>query len=400
MKQVIKLLAVLILAGVAIAAMWIGRQLFRPYEGHSGNVIVVIDPGTRAPAVVQMLVDRGVLAARFPFLSWYAIGRVRGNRMKAGEYLFDRPFRPVDVYWKLAHGDVYLHAVLIPEGSDRFDMADIFQRDLSINPDVFLRASQQTELVKDLDPQATTLEGYLFPDTYRFPRGVSAERVVKTMVARFRQVYAAAISPNLQKTPSTLHDVITLASLVEKETPNPDERAEVAGVFTRRLQMGMPLACDPTVVYSARLDHRMLERPLPPIKRSDLEFDSPYNTYLHTGLPPGPIASPGEASIRAALAPAPGDALYFVSNNHGGHYFASTLAEHERNVARYRQEIGEVPAVPSSTDAKTPGAALTGKPGPDAPAKNALNKSPQHSNPKRSRRRMRHSPASRATGRA
>jgi UPF0755 protein len=162
------------------------------------------------------------------------------------------------------------------------------------------------------------------------------------MVLRFRHVYNSKFKQDFQQSGASLHDVITLASLVEKETPDRLERPIVAGVFARRLERHMQLACDPTVVYAARLDHRMLERPLSPITRSDLDFDSPYNTYLHAGLPPGPIANPGEASIRAALAPAPGDALYFVSNNHGGHIFATTLAEHESNVARYRRQVAEL----------------------------------------------------------
>ena len=272
--------------------------------------------------------------------------------MKAGEYLFDRPLRPIDVYYKLVRGEIYLHTVLVPEGSDRFDIAEIVHQTMNVSPDDFLRVTQEPSAILDLDPQAQTLEGYLFPDTYRFARGVSAQTIADTMLTRFRRVFAARFEADLGSSGKSLHEVITLASLVEKETPDPGERPVVAGVFTRRLEKDIELACDPTVVYAARLDHRMLGHPAPPIKRSDLEFDSPYNTYLHTGLPPGPIANPGEASIRAALAPAPGDDLYFVSNNHGGHVFAATLSEHNRNVARYRKEVAELRApAPAETSA-------------------------------------------------
>jgi len=248
-------------------------------------------------------------------------------------------------------GEVYLHPVVIPEGSDRFDIARILNQRLGIDPELFLRVTRQTMPIHDLDPKAPSLEGYLFPDTYRFPRGVSAATVVTTMLARFRHIVATRFAdvgatlvvaqgrprgaPLHQGGLTGWHDVITLASLVEKETPEASERPLVAGVFERRLALGMPLQCDPTVVYAAQLE----DRPMGPITQTDLQLDSPYNTYRHAGLPPGPIANPGEASIRAALYPAAGDALYFVANNQGGHVFARTLAEHQRNVSRYRREV-------------------------------------------------------------
>jgi len=281
----------------------------------------------------------------------------------------------------LVQGDVYLHTVVIPEGSDRFDIARILNLRLGIDPVQFLRVTQQAEAIRDLDPRAPSLEGYLFPDTYRFPRGTSAAAVVMTMLVRFHHILATrfanqglsptpdsppqlgrgarapipdsppqlrrgARAPTLDSPPqlgrgarsggkTDWHDVITLASLIEKETPEASERPLIAGVFERRLERGIPLQSDPTVVYAARLD----SRPIGPITQGDLELDSPYNTYRHSGLPPGPIANPGLASIWAALNPAGGDALYFVANNHGGHVFAPTLAEHQRNVARYRREV-------------------------------------------------------------
>jgi UPF0755 protein len=362
MKRFLRIfLALVALAGVGLAL--VARQLYRPYKGFSDSVILEVAPGTQVPDLADNLVQRGVLAGRWPFLLRYFAGRPFRRRVKAGEYLFDRPLRPIDVYQKLVRGDIYLHPVLVPEGSDRFDIAEILQQTLRVNPSEFLRLTQHTSSIRDLDPQAATLEGYLFPDTYRFPRGVSAETVVETMVARFRRLLDAKFKPDVDRSGRTLRDVITLASLVEKETPDPMERPVVAGVFERRLEKGMALACDPTVIYVARLRHHMLEHPLPPIKRSDLEFNSPYNTYLHSGLPPGPIANPGEASIRAALAPAPGDALYFVSNNHGGHIFAATLAEHERNVARYRRQVAELRSLAQGETGAEGGASPAKDPG-------------------------------------
>jgi UPF0755 protein len=327
---------IFLLTAVALAAgaLWIVFDLLSPYRGYAGNMLLVIEPGARASQIADLLVARGVLRHRLPFLVRYWAARPR-HALRAGEYLFDRPLRPIDVYRKLVQGDVYLHPVVIPEGSDRFDIARILNLRLGVDPVQFFRVTQQAVAIRDLDPKAPSLEGYLFPDTYRFPRGVSAATVVITMLARFRNILATRFANQRPPSPAGWHEVITLASLIEKETPEVSERPLIAGVFERRLERGMALQSDPTVVYAARLDHRAVG----PITQSDLEFDSPYNTYRHSGLPPGPISSPGQASIWAALHPAAGDALYFVADNRGGHVFARTLAEHQRNVSRYRREV-------------------------------------------------------------
>ena len=348
MKRRLAVLALILVIGADVFAAFASRELYRPYRGYSERLILEVQPGTGASALSEMLVEHGVLAQRLPFLARYAFGRLRRQRFKAGEYLFDRPLRPIDVYWKLVRGEIYLHPVVVPEGSDRFDMARIYQQALGIAPEDFLRATAETGLVHDLDPQAQTLEGYLFPDTYRFARGTTSARAVAAMVERFRQVYRSQLRRGPGREHETLHDLVILASLVEKETPSPAERPVVAQVFSKRLEKGWPLGCDPTVVYAERLNGRMLERPSPPITVSELRFDSPYNTYLRKGLPPGPIASPGLASLEAALEPARTDYLYFVSNNQGGHNFARTLAEHQRNVARYRREVTELRRVGAS----------------------------------------------------
>ena len=335
-RRLLALCFVFILALAAAGLLY--RELRRPFRGYSGSLVIEIEPGTRTPDVAQSLVSRGVLAHRMPFLVLHAVDLVRRRSLKAGEYLFDRPLTPLEVYRKLVQGDVYLRTVVIPEGSDRFDMARILNQQLGLDPGLFLRITEQPAAIRDLDPQAPMLEGYLFPDTYRFSRGASAATVALTMLARFRHVLSSRLPQDLQQSPARLHEAVTLASLVEKETPTADERPLIAGVFARRLEARMPLQCDPTVVYAARLNHE----PAGPITQSELALASPYNTYRKAGLPPGPICSPGESSIRAALDPAAGDALYFVSNNHGGHVFASTLAAHQRNVARYRRELAEL----------------------------------------------------------
>jgi len=324
-------LAVALLAG-AVFAGWIIRDLETPYRGFTGSTVVEIEPGSSTLSIAELLTSQGVLAHRIPFLVRYAVGRGHG-RLKAGEYLFDRPLRPLDVYRKLLQGDVYLYQVLIPEGSDRFDIARILQARLGIDPADFLHTTEQTALIHDLDPQAPSLEGYLFPDTYRFPRSTNAAAVALTMVTRFRRILASRFHNELPT--ANLHEAVTLASLVEKETPDPVERPLVAEVFTRRIEKDMPLQCDPTVIYAAELGRRATGH----ITAEDLNSDSPFNTYRHAGLPPGPIANPGESALRAAFHPAAGKNLYFVSNNHGGHVFAETLTEHQHNVALYRREL-------------------------------------------------------------
>lgn len=337
------LIAAVLAAAVLAGGAWVAYQTLKPYRAYSGTVLMTLEPGTGAADAARLLAAHGVLRGRIPFLALYALGRYQRRTLKAGEYLFDRPLSPRDVYWKLVHGDIYYHLVVIPEGSDRFDIARILQEKLGISPQEFLRASDQVALVRDLDPAAPTLEGYLFPDSYRFPASTTAAAAVEAMVARFRR----ALDLQLRYDNSgerSLHDVVTLASLVEKETPDPGERPEIAGVFARRLERGMLLECDPTVAYAQRLEEADgATAPLKPqpITASELNSDSPYNTYRHAGLPPGPICSPGAAALEAALHPAPGDTLYFVSNLHGGHIFARTLAEHQRNVARYRRAAGD-----------------------------------------------------------
>jgi UPF0755 protein len=335
------LAAILLLAGGGAA--FLAFQTFHPYRGYSGSVIVTIPPGSSALSAAGVLRAHGVLNSRAPFLMLYAFGRLRHRTLKAGEYLFDQPLSTRGVYEKIVRGDIYYVLVVIPEGSDRFDIARILHEKLGLDPQVILQATAQPGLVRDLDPAAPSLEGYLFPDTYRFPASTTAETAARTMVARFRQVLDSRFPQVLSSAPDEdLHEALTLASLVEKETPNPGERAEVAGVFARRLQHHMTLDCDPTVVYAARLTSASADSSPggpAPITAAELASNSPYNTYRRAGLPPGPICSPGAASLAAALHPADGTALYFVSNLHGGHVFASTLAEHNRNVARYRREV-------------------------------------------------------------
>ncbi|MGH9773303.1 MAG: endolytic transglycosylase MltG, partial [Candidatus Acidiferrales bacterium] len=217
-----KWLWIIPVAAALSAGLWLTKELTSPYRGYAGRQVVIIQPGASAPAVAESLVRHGVLAYRLPFLARYWLGRRRRETIKFGEYLFDRPLTASQVYWKLVRGEVYLHAVVIPEGSDRFDMARIYQQTLGVDPEAFLAATHNPESIHDLDPQAASLEGYLFPDTYRFPRGVSPAVIVETMLARFRKVLKNRFAQDLPAGPEALHNVMTLASLVEKETPSPE----------------------------------------------------------------------------------------------------------------------------------------------------------------------------------
>ena len=328
-KRIFALVILVLVAGLAVA----GVEILRPYRGYAGQAIVDIPPGTQAPEIAARLAEKGVIAHRWPFLLIYGAGRWRYH-VKAGEYLFDRPLRPLDVYRKLVRGEVYSRTVVIPEGSNRFDIARILQRSLGIDPEDFLRVTEEASPIHDLDPQAQTLEGYLFPDTYRFEFHPTTARIALTMLARFRAVLRQTFQKDLNQSHENLHQALTLASLIEKETPDPHERPIIAQVFGLRLQKGMLLQCDPSVAYAAEMAHL----PPAPITETDLNLKSPYNTYVHAGLPPGPICNPGTASVLAALHPASTNYLYFVSNTRGGHQFARTLAEHQRNVALYRKQ--------------------------------------------------------------
>lgn len=320
----------LIIAGLAVAA----AEILRPYRGYSGSVVVEIPRGAPASEAASRLAAKGVLAQRWPFLLLYGAGRWCYHLI-AGSYLFDRPMRPLDVFRKLARGNIYTRSATIPEGSNRFDIARILQKRLDVPTQDFLQATQNPAAIHDLDPQATSLEGYLFPDTYRFRYRASASHVAAVMVARFREVFREDFRQDLSRSGLNLHQAITLASMVEKECADPHDRPIVSEVFERRLRIGMLLESDPTVFYAVELDGG----PAGALTKSDLQIKSPYNTYLHAGLPPGPIANPGRASIRAVFHPASTRYLYFVSDAHGGHLFSRTLAEHLRNVARYRRQV-------------------------------------------------------------
>lgn len=321
-------LVIILLVLAAAGAAYLVYQLSEPYAGWNQPVFVQIPPHTSTPAIAARLRDAGVIRAGWPFLLLHYLRP--GRTLKAGEYYFDQPLSIRQVMSKLQRGDVYYHSVTIPEGFNVFDVAGVLAATGLATKAGIDEALRDTALISGLNPQASSLEGFLFPDTYRFTRPTSARDMASAMVARFRKVYAELEARHHPARPA--REVVIMASLVEKETGIPGERPMVASVFFNRLQQRMPLQCDPTVIYAAELAGRYRGT----IYQSDLSSDSAYNTYTHAGLPPGPIANPGRASLEAAMAPASTDYLYFVANGQGTHHFSATLAEHSKAVSAYR----------------------------------------------------------------
>jgi UPF0755 protein len=282
-------------------------------------------------AIARRLADAGVVPDSVTFeiaARWVSAER----HLKAGEYRFAEPATPFDIVGRLRRGDVFTRSVTFPEGHTIREMAEIFQHSGLGTAADFEAAASDAGLVSGLDPDASSLEGYLFPDTYALPRRAGAAGTVHAMLTRFQQAFDAQERARTAELGFNVHDVITLASIVEKETGSPAERPMVAAVYLNRLKRGMLLQCDPTVIYALMLAGRWNGN----LTRADLAMGSPYNTYRYAGLPPGPIASPGRASIDAVLHPADVPYLYFVSRNDGTHVFATTLAEHDRNVRQWQ----------------------------------------------------------------
>lgn len=309
-------------------AAWIGFSIAVP-AGPTQQTFVEFKAGSSARHIASELKQAGIIRSRSAFLLFHLL---RHGSLKAGEYEFDHPERLTEVYRHIAHGDTYARVLVVPEGYNIFDIATTVEKlGIDSQQNFLEQARSQVALVHDIDPLVPTLEGYLYPDTYRFSRKQKAPDVVAAMVKRFRQE-ARAVGLS-----SDLHRIVTMASIVEKETAVPDERPLVAGVFYNRLAQHVALDTDPTVIYAALLANRYRGT----IYASDLRYTSPYNTYRNPGLPPGPISNPGRDSLIAAMRPAKTDYLYFVSDNQGHHRFAKTLEEHQKNVSAYRHAVGE-----------------------------------------------------------
>ncbi|MCC7417356.1 MAG: endolytic transglycosylase MltG [Acidobacteria bacterium] len=331
-KRLLAVAVVVVAVAAAAGAAWIRQRVNEPYRGYPGaEQFVEIPAGAGPRSIAQRLVAAGVVRDGLVFRAalWLNGG---ATRLQAGEYRFDRPMRPGEVIDMIVRGQVFVVTITFPEGLTIDEMARIFERQGLGTSRAFAEAARDPAPIRQLDPDARDLEGYLFPETYAVPRRTDAAGLVRQMVDRLQRV----LTPELRRAAAarglTVRQAVTLASIVEKETGRPEERPLVAAVYANRLRIGMPLQCDPTVIYAMQMEGRYRGN----ITKADLSLDSPYNTYRHPGLPPGPIAAPGRGALEAAIAPADADFLYFVSRNDGSHEFARTLAEHNRNVRKYQ----------------------------------------------------------------
>jgi UPF0755 protein len=342
------LLALLVIAAIGAGAGWMDSQISRPYRGQRPEkVFVDIPHGTSRWNIAGILRHNDVIRNRLAF-EIFSLWHNRA-RLQAGEYFFDHPVTTREVFWQVAQGRIFVHTVTIPEGWTMFDIAAELDHEGVCGREDFLAAAQNAVLISDLAPGAKNLEGFLFPSTYEFTHRTTCDQAAKRMVQNFRAVWESLNPSDSNNFPQGLSalQVVTLASLVERETPRREERPLVAGVFYNRLKRGGPLQCDPTVAYALELEGH----PVKIVHAKDLQVDSPYNTYKNPGLPPGPIANPGEASLRAALSPSVTEYLFFVANDNGGHFFSKTLAEHNRNVAKYRRLLsGDAPVTEAAAN--------------------------------------------------
>lgn len=321
-----KLLALAFIVVLGIAG-WLAWGLWLPLSP-GGTTFVMLRPGFSTRHVARELKAARVIRSADAFVLWHAFHRRRS--LKAGEYLFEHEANAIAVHNRLVRGDVYVHTVVIPEGFNMFEIASAIENaGLGSAQDFLKIASTDTALISDLAPHATSLEGYLFPDTYEFTHTQSMQDMAAAMVKEFRRVAAElGLNQDVERT-------VALASIIEKETAVPEERAEVASVYSNRLARRIPLQADPSVIYAELLQGSYSGA----LHHADMSFDSPYNTYRHAGLPPGPIANPGKSSLEAAMHPAQTEFLYFVSDGSGHHRFSDSLEEHNRNVAALRRAV-------------------------------------------------------------
>jgi UPF0755 protein len=347
------ILLIVLIAGAAGVWMWYGMT--NPYQGFPAEgVFVDVPHGASRRYVAYILKKNGVIRSATAF-EIYA-RRNPKRTLQAGEYFFDRAATGKDVFWKLAKGDVFQQPFTVREGQTMFDIARELEAGKFMPAGDFLYASGDTALIHDFAPGAQTLEGFLFPATYELPRHPSASELTAEMVRKFKEQWKGVAPSSNGATAESSHAamlrIVTLASLVERETPKPEERPLVASVFENRLRRGMRLQCDPTVIYGMERFGKYNGK----LTGKDLSFDSLYNTYEHGGLPPGPIGNPGVESLRAALQPAQTNYLYFVANTQGGHFFSATLAEHNKNVVKYRRLLAGLPADPPAPPPPPPSA--------------------------------------------
>jgi UPF0755 protein len=313
-------------------SLGLGLFLISPANKTGKEEVFLIQPGRSVREIAQDLESRQLVRSKTLFVLWV---RIMGysREIKSGEYLLSPAMAPVEILERLRRGKILTHSVTIPEGATREQIAALLhEKNLALR-DLFLPLTEDPAVLKKYGLSGPTLEGYLFPDTYQFGRGIPPSVIIDTMVKRFRQMVDPLLEDLAARPGMTMEEIVILASIVEKETGHPDERTLVASVFLNRLKRGMRLQSDPTVIYGMESFEGRL-------RKKDLQEKTPYNTYRISGLTPGPICNPGLDSIKAVISPAKTDYLYFVSKNDGSHHFSKTLSEHNRAVDRYQRRKG------------------------------------------------------------
>ncbi len=316
-----------------ILSAWFSFEFYRPPKVTPQKIFFVVEEGNGVQSIAQNLKEQGIIKKTWPFLLGYKI-YFSSTSLKAGEYELNLPVSTKKILRILSEGQVYFHPVTIPEGMTRREIAQHLDSMGIVGEEDFLEACSRTELLGSYDIEAENLEGYLFPETYHFTRGTSAETIISTLVSQFKSVFTEEWRKRAIEINMTPRKVVILASLIEKETSIPEERELVSAVFHTRLRIRMKLDCDPTIIYAMK-EQGIYEGRL---MRKHLKLDTPYNTYLRRGLPPGPICNPGKAALEAALYPSEEKYIYFVSKNDGSHVFSRTFKEHQRAVIKYQRQ--------------------------------------------------------------
>jgi UPF0755 protein len=323
-------LALIVLFGLFA---WLAASLYRLRSFDPGKVQVEVEKGMGANVVARLLKEKGVIGGRIPFIISYRLF-FQPRKIKAGEYVLTSPLRTKEILDILTRGRVYLHSVTIPEGLTAREIAPLIAPLLVDGEEAFVKAVRDPGPILSLDPEAENLEGYLFPETYSFPKNLSSSDAVQAMTEQFRTVFDGAWANRGDSLRMSIRQIVILASLIEKETSVPEERRFVSAVFHNRLRIGMKLDCDPTIIYALKQNGLFNGN----LTKKNMALDSPYNTYLYAGLPPGPICNPGKEALEAAIHPAQENYLYFVSRNDGLHHFSRTFAEHQNAVRRFQKK--------------------------------------------------------------
>ncbi len=311
---------------------WFSLEFYRPMETPPNTIVFEVEKGQTAKEIALNLKKNGIIKKTWPFLAGYRVF-FSAQSLKAGEYAIAIPDSPKNILHVLSEGSVYLHSITIPEGLIIQEIAGLLDSEDFAAKQDFLQDVAETSIISSLDKDAPNLEGYLFPETYRFSKGTSSEEIVAAMVFQFTKVFSQEWIERTAELEMSIRDIVTLASLIEKETSLRKEKKTISAIFHNRLRIGMKLDCDPTIIYVLKLEGRFKNR----LRTRDLKYDSPFNTYLYSGLPPGPIANPGRGSLEAALYPTDEKFLYFVSKNDGSHHFSQTFREHQNAVNKYQR---------------------------------------------------------------